>query len=193
MTDRPDAHTTWHSSRASTLDHVWQLLGRAIADRRSPLRVPVMATVSAEGTPEARVVVLRRSVRSAGTLTVHTDNRTNKVRELEANSSTVFCAWMPKDDLQIRIKAIVEILSGTDALPSWDALPDSARRVYGGSPAPGVLLAHPSEHAMCPDPAAFTILECHIQEIETLHLGRDLHRRARFRRQDDWKGTWLVP
>lgn len=193
MTEVPAEHITWPASRAATLEQVWQLLRRAVADRRHPLRTPVMATVSADGTPEARIVVLRDYLNSARILTVHTDKRTNKVRDLEANSSAVFCAWMPKGDLQIRIRTIVNIVSGPDVIPLWETLPEPARRVYGGSPAPGVLLAHPSEHVLRPDPAAFTVLSCQIQEIETLHLGRDMHRRARFRREDDWKGAWLVP
>ncbi|MEE4346333.1 MAG: pyridoxamine 5'-phosphate oxidase family protein, partial [Paracoccaceae bacterium] len=163
------------------------------ADRRSPLRTPVLATVGADGVPDARIVVLRDVSPGAATLCVHTDLRTKKVKDLQTNPSATFCAWATKYDLQIRIKALATILSGPDVMSSWQSMSDPARRVYGGTPAPGVLLAHPSEVEGLPDPAAFAILRCDIREIETLHLGADLHRRARFRREDAWQGAWLAP
>ncbi|MEM1077988.1 MAG: hypothetical protein AAGI09_05620 [Pseudomonadota bacterium] len=70
---------------------------------------------------------------------------------------------------------------------------ESARRVYGGVPSPGMLLAHPSAFGMRPDPAELALLRFDISEIETLHLGRALHRRARFARASDWVGDWLAP
>jgi hypothetical protein len=190
MSDRAD---TWMTGLDTTFDKVWQLLGRATADRRSPLRTPVMATVGADGCPDARVVVLRRAQNSAGILHVHTDIRTKKVSDLESNPGATFCAWVPKDDLQIRIKSVATVLSGPDVLPLWQSMPEPARRVYGGTPAPGVLLAHPSEFEGHPDPAALALVSCEIQVIETLHLGADMHRRARFCRQDAWQGAWLAP
>jgi len=183
----------WYAGLETTLDHVWQTLSRATADRRSPARTPVLATTGADGVPDARVVVLRSARRSTGVLEVYTDNRTKKVKDLEINAFATFCVWLPKADLQIRIKSLAVISSGADVLSVWQSLSASARRVYGGVPAPGALLARPSEHGVQPDPAVLTVLSCQISEIETLHLGRDLHRRARFRREDDWEGAWCAP
>lgn len=185
--------TDWYTGLDTTLDHVWRLLSRAPVDRRSPLRTPVMATVGAYGVPNARVVVLRAAARSAGILEVYTDKRSKKVNDLEISAFATFCVWVPKADLQIRIKTIANILSGSEVLPLWQSLSEPARRVYGGVPAPGVLLAHPSEFGARPDPAALALLRCVISEIETLHLGADLHRRARFSRNDDWQGSWCAP
>lgn len=183
----------WYTELQSTLDHVWQLLTRATADRRSPVRTPVLATTGPDGVPDARVVVLRAATRSTGTLDVYTDKRSKKVKDLESHPTATFCAWVPKADLQIRITSLALIRSGTDILPLWQSMSTPARRVYGGMPAPGVLLAHPSEFGVQPDPAALAVLRCEISRIETLHLGRDLHRRARFCREDAWQGSWHAP
>ncbi|WP_424966317.1 pyridoxamine 5'-phosphate oxidase family protein [Dinoroseobacter sp. S375] len=185
--------SNWYTELDSTLDQVWQLLGRAVRDPKSPLRTPVMATVGADGHPDARVVVLRDAARSAGALEVHTDRRSKKVKDLESCPLVTFCAWLPKADLQVRIKTIATVASGPDVLSLWQSMSEAARRVYGGVPAPGMLLAHPSEFGIRPDPADLARLRCDITEIETLHLGRELHRRARFRRDEDWVGSWRAP
>lgn len=183
----------WYTELDSTLDQVWQLLGRAIRDPKSPLRTPVMATVGADGTPDARVVVLRSATRSAGALEVYTDRRSKKVKDLESCPSVTICAWLPKADLQVRIKSLGTIASGSEVLPLWQSMSETARRVYGGVPAPGMLLAHPSAFGIRPDPADLAVLRFAISEIETLHLGREMHRRARFQRDDAWAGAWCAP
>lgn len=183
----------WFTALDTTFDHVWQLLSRAPVDRHSALRTPVLATTDSDGMPDARVVVLRSVSRSAGTLEVYTDKRTKKVKDLEFDARATFCVWVSKADLQIRIKSLAVIISGSDVLPLWQSLSEPARRVYGGVPAPGVLLAHPSEHGVQPDPAVLTVQRCTISEIETLHLGDDLHRRARFTRAEGWHGAWCAP
>lgn len=40
-----------------------------------------------------------------------------------------------------------------------------------------------------PDPTIFVVLELAVREIETLDLGRQMHRRALFKRTDNWQGT----
>ena len=42
----------------------WRHLTRGVADARAPARTPVLATVSSEGLPEARMVVLRAASRA---------------------------------------------------------------------------------------------------------------------------------
>ena len=44
-----------------------------------------------------------------------------------------------------------------------------------------------------PNPEEFAVLLCHIAEIETLYLGPDLHRRAKFGADNTWAGQWLAP
>ena len=43
------------------------------------------------------------------------------------------------------------------------------------------------------NPEEFAVLLCHIAEIETLYLGPDLHRRAKFGADNTWAGQWLAP
>jgi hypothetical protein len=95
--------------------------------------------------------------------------------------------------LQLRLRATAAILTGEAVADIWRAVPEEARTNYGGAPPPGTPLDDPSEHEPRIEPARFAVVRCTLGEIETLHLGSDRHRRARFRADEDWQGVWLAP
>ena len=64
------------------LDHAWSLLTRGVADAKSVAKNPTFSTISEEGFPTMRTVVLRRADRIANYLEIHTDIQTNKVFSL---------------------------------------------------------------------------------------------------------------
>ncbi|MEM9709702.1 MAG: pyridoxamine 5'-phosphate oxidase family protein [Pseudomonadota bacterium] len=170
----------------ATLEQVWQRLGRGVADPKAAARHPVLATVGAAGA-EARVVVLRAVDRAAGQLTVYTDAQSSKVTELQAEPRASLLVWDQKARFQIRLRVRFEI--GT-APEIWERLSDGARSLYGGAPPPGAEIAWPSDHVPGAEAQRFAVLTGEILEIETLHLGRDSHRRALFR---EGRSAWLVP
>ena len=78
----PDLHA---SARNLPMLHaeIWLRLVRGVHDRRAPARHPTLATVTPAGRPQARTVVLRSADKPAGTLDIHTDLRSAKVRDLQ--------------------------------------------------------------------------------------------------------------
>ena len=174
---------------AATLAAAWATLEAGLSDRAAPARHIVLATIGADG-PEARLLVLRGADPATGTLTLWTDAATAKVRDLAADPRAALLVWDPDARLQIRLRARIALRPGTPA--EWQALPDAARALYGGTPAPGLPLAAPEDHVPVPDPARFTILTATIEEIETLRLGSP-HERARFARRAGFAGQWLAP
>ena len=70
----------WFETTEGILAKVWGTLGRGVADAKHPARRPTLATVSPEGWPEARTVVLRAASQGAGTVTVHTDLFSDKIK-----------------------------------------------------------------------------------------------------------------
>ncbi|MEO1273648.1 MAG: pyridoxamine 5'-phosphate oxidase, partial [Myxococcota bacterium] len=58
-----------------TLTKALDQLARGVHDRHSQFRTPTLVTVSPEGHPAARTVVLRHFDRNTRTLTLHTDRR----------------------------------------------------------------------------------------------------------------------
>lgn len=174
---------------AGTLEAVWTMLAAGTRDRDAPARHPVLATVGERGA-EARILVLRAADRTAGSLALYTDAATAKVAELARAPRATLLVWDPAARFQVRLRVTVTARPGTTA--EWMALPDAARRVYGGDPLPGRPLPAPRDHAPDPDAARFTVLDARIDEIETLRLA-DPHERARFSRRDGFAGTWLAP
>lgn len=174
------------------LDLGWQRLTRGVADRRSAARHPVFATVSPEGLPEARTVVLRGASRKDGTVEVHTDGGSDKITSLTANPRAQLMIWDEKAKLQIRLSTSVVIHQGAMVADRWQNVPDDSRMAYGASPKPGTPIPESYAYTKLASRDWFTVLVCHIETIELMQL-IDPHRRAVFKASDAWKGEWRVP
>jgi pyridoxamine 5'-phosphate oxidase len=122
-----------HENVSNLLDRVWRHLTRGVADRRHPARHPTLATLGPEG-PEARTLVLRAADRNAARLELHTDMASPKVAQIGEDPRVALHFWIPKDRLQIRMRATAVVRPGDPAL--FASLPLEARRNYGGT-APG--------------------------------------------------------
>lgn len=166
------------------LDRVWSHLTRGVADRRHPARHPVLATMGPDG-PEARILVLRAASRAERVLELHTDALSPKVAQMAAEPRVALHVWVPKDRLQIRMRARAEVGPGDPAL--FASLPEAARANYGGA-APGSALGDGGAGG---DPARFALIRCTLLEIDALELS-DPHRRALFA-APDWQGRWIAP
>jgi pyridoxamine 5'-phosphate oxidase len=182
----------WCLSLPTLFDQVWLRLGRGVVDRKADARHPVFATVGTAG-PESRVVVLRAASRPHSHLTIYTDLRSAKIKDLAQDARASLVVWEQKAKLQIRLRVHVQVKSGIAVFDQWQHLPEAARKVYGSMPPPGATIDHPEQLIADANPAAFAILMCHIKEIETLYLDPDLHRRAKFSHIDGWEGQWLSP
>lgn len=182
----------WWLSLHTTLDQVWLRLGRGVFDRKADARHPIFATAGAGG-PEARIVVLRQADRALSAVSVFTDMRSAKITDLRYETRASLLVWEQKARLQIRLRVHVEITSGAAVAEQWQRVPEVARKVYGIEPAPGAPIDDPQHLKYLANPEAFAVLVCHIREIETLYLGPDLHRRAKFSADSAWTGRWLAP
>lgn len=182
----------WASTLDTLLNQVWVRLSRGVHDRHAPARNITLATVSPDGVPQVRTVVLRAADRASASLRVYTDAHSAKITDLRANPQASVLVWDGSAHLQIRALAKATLISGDDVAPLWARLSEGARLSYGGSPATGATIPDAlSYHKTC-DPAAFTVLQLDLQEMDILHLGTQ-HRRARFTRASEWAGEWLVP
>lgn len=174
------------------LDHAWQRLSRGVADRRSGARHVSFSTVSPDGFPQVRTVVLRAAQKSQNLVEVHTDAASAKVSALGAHPYAQLMIWDEKPRLQIRLDARVDVLGGADVSDTWDRVPPVSRESYGKMPAPGAPIDEAYAYKLLSDPAAFRVLRCHVHQIDLVELG-ETHRRATYRLEDDWAGQWLVP
>ena len=182
----------WFQTLAGLYDQLWDTLVQGVVDSGHPARHPTLATVSPDGWPEARTVVLRGADQIAGTISVFTDLHSAKVDSLRKTPRAALHIWDASNRLQLRLSCVVQIQQGPDVAHIWAQVPDHSRQSYGVTPAPGRPIASALAYAKSPDPATFAVLHCTVAHIDAVHLGTH-HRRARFRRDADWQGEWLVP
>jgi hypothetical protein len=185
-------HFDWVHALDTLFNQVWTRLARGVHDRHAPARHPTLGTVSPDGMPQLRTVVLRAVDKDNATLRVYTDLHSAKVAELRASPVAALHVWDSSAHLQTRVSGQVTVLTGSDVAPIWDTLPDHGRMAYGSNPAPGTPIPTSLDYAKLPDPAAFAVLHLVVTMIDVVHLGPD-HRRARFSRADAWAGEWLAP
>lgn len=188
---KSDPHP-WASDLALLHAEAWLRLTRGVHDRHAPARHPTLATVSPDGRPQARTVVLRAVDKTAGTLDIHTDLRSAKVTDLRAIPFAALHVWDTSAHLQLRLEARVTLLTGHDVAAIWEGVPETSRVAYGSTPAPGQPIAQALDYTKAVDPASFVVLRLRVSTVDALHLGPN-HRRARFDRDNDWTGTWLAP
>ena len=184
--------TEWFETLEGLRAQVWQRLSRGVADRRAPARQPTLATVSPDGWPEARTVVLRRAVPSEALLEVYTDSASDKIASLNARPRAALHVWEPKLDFQMRLQADVTLLQGDSVSDRWQPLQEVARLSYGVQPSPGTPIAGALDYEKTPDQSRFCVLSLSLTHIDVVHLG-ERHRRASFTATDGWAGRWLVP
>ena len=180
--------TTLESLRAEA----WALLVRGLRDPVAPARQPTLATISPQGWPEARTVVLRHADPQAWTLDIHTDPRSAKVAALRADPRAGLHIWDATAQLQIRIEARARILTGAEVAELWARVPDPARQSYGSVPPPGTPIAQSLDYDKAPTLDHFAVLRIGIEAMDLVHLG-PVHRRARYERGAAWAGQWLAP
>jgi pyridoxamine 5'-phosphate oxidase len=182
----------WAGDLTALHAQIWARLMRGVRDRHAPARHPTFATVSPDGWPQARTVVLRTANEAEGTLDIHTDLRSAKIVSLESNPRAAIHIWDGSAHLQTRIEAIVTILTGDVVASYWEKLPEQGRQNYGTTPPPGEPIANSLDYAKQPDQTIYAVLRCSIRAIDAVHLGPQ-HRRARFDYTDNRSGQWLVP
>lgn len=188
---------------------LWAWLGRGVADRKSPLRTPIVTTLDGEGRPSGRVVVLRAADPTVPSLTLHTDVRSDKVKGLRRSSWLEWVFWEPGLQIQIRARSEAH-LHHQDAVArsEWSRIHLGSRRAYLAHPAPGTVVDEPStglteaqlrglktEEEAAPGFTNFLAVVCQVVELEWLLIARDGHRRAVIRYGEDGgrDGRWLVP
>lgn len=184
--------TEWFETLEGLLDQVWQRLSHGVADRDAPARQPTLATISPDGWPEARTVVLRRAEPTEALVEVYTDSASDKIASLQRTPRAALHVWEPTLDLQLRLQADVTLLQGETVMDRWTPLPKVARLSYGVTPPPGTPIADAHAYHKTPDQSRFCVLSLTLNHIDVVHLGAH-HRRASFSATDGWAGQWLVP
>ncbi len=182
----------WFETLDGLQERAWARL--AMAALQSD--VVSFASVTPDGAPTVRSVVLRLAEPDPGTLEIYTDIESTKIAGLQKTPRACVMLWDADLSLQIRAACAVDILTGESVSDRWAAVPEHSRLSYGITPSPGQPIAEGTDYAKVPNQAVFAVLSCTVNQIDAVHLGRP-HRRAQFTRPQsnngDWAANWLAP
>lgn len=170
---------------------IWIELGRATQDRHHAWRTPVLATIGAEATPDARTIVLREVDSSLFNLRFYTDSRSKKVADISTQPRALLVFWSKRLSWQLRVQVSFTIHTTGQVVDSaWSRVNQSAAAAdYLSALAPGTPLSLPVPE-LSPNKHHLAVMSAVVQEIDWLELAKGGHRRARFSSKT-WE--WLVP
>lgn len=183
-----DSHYVDHMTPPEVPDLVARL-SACLEIKGHPWRWPVLSTVSPDGKPNARIVVLREFREE--TAFIFTDARTQKIVDLRGNPSCNLLFFDPEAKLQIRAGATATIHLQDDICESrWASLNDRQRSEYQAIAAPAD--PHSSEgdaHNPSLGMAHFAVLKLAIDRLDILQLTRQAHIRHIFMKKSaQWTG-----
>ncbi len=192
------------------LSKIFAMLTCGVADRKSPLHTPTLATVGADKSPMARVVVFRKFLPEERALIFHTDTRSPKIVELRADSRVSWLFYHPSEKMQFRIGGAATIHADADdalKLKQWQATWAFGRRCYmgaapsriasevtSGMPA-GIEKREPTIEESEIGFPNFAVISTKITSIDCLELHATGHRRSLFTWRDggELEANWLTP
>jgi pyridoxine/pyridoxamine 5'-phosphate oxidase len=161
--------------------------------KRHPFRYFVLAT-NDNGKPMQRTVVLRKTL-SDLSLVFYTDNRTQKIKDIQNNPEYSALFYHPKKLLQIRVEGKAELITDEEQIATyWHTIQESSKKDYTTNNAPGTPIKNPDNVDYNPKRNHFCPVKLIPNTIEYLQLRRPNHLRILFSRIDtDWSGEFLVP
>jgi pyridoxamine 5'-phosphate oxidase len=169
-------------------------LAQAVSSRGHPWRTATLATVTPDGLPDARTVVLREWDAQSDELLFFTDARSPKVRHLQHQPQAALVLWHPGLGWQLRMTVRTEVvLDGLAVTSRWARLKMSpAAQDYLSPLAPG-------EDLQGASPAGasrphFAVVHARVLTMDWLSLSQspnEGHRRARLSPPEC--AAWLQP
>lgn len=188
-----------HTSPTPFIDAALSALESALHDSKAELRNIQLATLSPQGHPGLRTLVLRGFDRAGAFAEMHSDARAGKVRDIAHDDRVCLLAWSAADQLQLRFEGSARLHRGDDvARARWDTLSENARNAYGLATEPGSLLPEPSDQSHLSSDeqfGQFTVILVSLTTVDALRLGphgRQTRACARFSPQG-LDASWVGP
>ncbi len=164
-------------SPASFIEDALSVLQRSLQDHGSDLRNVQLATVSADGAPDVRTLVLRDFAWPPGRMEMHTDARAAKVPAVEATRRVALLSWSAEEQLQLRFSGTARLHRDDEITRDrWERLSERGRGAYGTVATPGAAIPDPADRALlAPDEQylQFGVLLITLDAVDVLRLGPD--------------------
>ena len=161
-------------SAVAFIEAALSTLERSARERTGELRNIQLATLSPEGHPSVRTVVLRALDLASATAEIHTDARADKARDIARAARVSFVAWDGGEHLQLRLDGAARLHRDDDvARDRWDKLPPKGRVAFGLSAEPGTPVADPEDRAHLPGEEQyrqFSVILVSLASVDVLRL-----------------------
>ena len=183
---------------------IWRSLSSAVNDASHPYRLPAVATMSPPEGPAVRTVVLRAVNAEQRTLEFHTDRRSAKVAELQAEDRLAWHFWDPVRQIQLRMRSRASLhVADVIAEARWATCPASKRLAYARETPPGAVLAEMqwidaaaegTDEAVERGWTNFAVVIGVVEQIDFYEIRGTSQRRASFTREgNEWIGRGRSP
>lgn len=166
-------------------------LANALIHKKRPFRYFTLTTVSLDGSPHSRTVVLRGFDSKKFTFSIYTDSRSEKIKELDNDQRAEFLFYDSNQLLQVTVKA--SLIDRKVSKVKFENLPEPSKRDYSSIQQPGAAVKAPDSVQYNYNKGHFVELQFQASEIEYLKLKRPNHLRARFYADRTWQGEFLAP
>lgn len=200
-TDSDD--TAYYNNLGASYERAWSLIENGVVNRKSGFHTLSVASITLDARPTTRIVVLRGADRKTWEIRFHTDFRSRKVEELQANPNVCLQFYDARLKTQLRLDGTAEIHRETPLREeAWAETRTFSRICYRVEPGPGAVVDSPLDVKQFTEPQfdehgyeAFTPVTVRVARMEWLYLAAKGHRRAEFHRNDPdgYEGRWLSP
>lgn len=166
-------------------------LAQAVSTRGHPWRTATLATVTPEGLPDARTVVLREWDAASDSLVFFTDARSPKIAQLQHQPQAVLVLWHAGLGWQLRMTVQTQVaFDGLAVTSRWARLTMSpAAQDYLSPQVPGEALSTHSPLGV--SRPHFAVVQAQVVGMDWLALSPEGHRRARL--SPPSQAAWLQP
>lgn len=161
-------------------------LTAATASARHPLHLATLATIDADGGPQARTVVLRHVDAMRCEIRFHTDIRSPKVSAMRCDPRVALHWYDQAMRVQVRIPAVATIHHGDAiAADAWSRSAAMSRACYAAMDGPSTRLAEFPSAPTAPTDGddtgllAFAVIACRFDAVDVLCLHAVGHQRVR--------------
>ena len=188
----------------------WKKLVNGAVKKKNGFRTMCVATIGQDNCASVRTVVNRKVDELQKIIYFHTDNRSRKFQELLINNTISLLFYDAKQRIQIVVKAKA-IFHTNDAISKdrWQATSPKAALSYMTIDAPNTpsneaTLGYdqrfqnnlPTKDESLPFQQNFSVVACHVHQIEFLYLNFEGNYKANFYYKTDGvveRFEWVVP
>ena len=151
-----------------------------------------IATISKDNLPKIRTVVFR-GWSTPYSMLIYTDQRSEKINDINNNNNVEILWLFPKGKSQYRLSG--EAYEVKENIKFWDNLSENSKATWFW-PSPGEKLSQKSAYdtpKRLKRPSTFTVLEVKMNYVERLKLEKPIHKRCCWSKNNGWKRIELNP